>query len=86
MAPDQGPTGSSTAHSTTAAYAVMILYDDKPEEQYFEPIVPTSWMLESRRYDRINAGRKYLSEVAKAKRHHGQRNLLRKLARKKIRR
>jgi len=87
MAPDQGPHGSSTAFASTNATCIFnhvklvvgqvkllvrqvdIEYD-APEE-IFEPFVPTAWKLEQRRYDRINARQKYLSEVAKAKRHFG---------------
>ena len=32
---------------------------------------PTAWKLEAKRYGRINAKRKYLSDVARAKRHFG---------------
>ena len=80
MAPDQGPYGSSTAFATTNATCIFnhvrllvsqvdIEYEEPKEID--EPFVPTAWKLLQRRYDRINARRKYLSDVEKAKRHFG---------------
>jgi hypothetical protein len=80
MAPDQGPYGSSTAFASTKATCIFnhvrllvsqvdIEYEE-PEE-IDEPFVSTAWKLEQRRYDRINAKRKYLRDVARAKRHFG---------------
>lgn len=83
MAPDtnQGCTGASHAYAVaqalqavrrnTTGAAIACVCVEPDEEPRFEPFVPTSWILESKRYDRINARRKYLSELARAKRHFG---------------
>ena len=78
---DQGCTGASHAYAVAKALQaikiieigatishVCVVPDEEPR---FEPVVQTSWILESKRYDRINARRKYLSEIARAKRHFG---------------
>lgn len=62
---------------TTIQYRTVDIEIDEPEPIY-EPFIPTAWKLEAKRYDRINAKRKYLSEVARAKRHFGIRKPIRR--------
>jgi len=71
--------------TTTSAFlpADQTFEEIEPLEQYFENSLPTRWKLEARRYDRINADRKYLSEVARAKRHFGFKRPVRKTNRRR---
>ena len=67
-------------------FAILEYQEPEPQEQYFEPFIPTAWKLEQNRYDRINAKRKYLSDVARAKRHLGIKKPIRKPNRRRNKR
>jgi hypothetical protein len=47
---------------------------------------PTWWALQCKRYDRINADRRYLSESARAKRHFGIKKRVKKHSRRRSKR
>jgi hypothetical protein len=91
MAPDQQAIGNSVAHGSIRAMelrmamACVVAEQEKEQERLYDPYLPKWWTLQCRQYDRINAHRDYLKQVAKAKRHLNQRRF-RKLARKKMRR
>jgi hypothetical protein len=94
MAPDQNPQATGEAAmcpptSTTAmrtAIACAIVELEEQEERIYEPFIPPIWKFELRQYDRINAERKYLSEIARAKRHFGFKKPIRKPNRRRHKR
>ena len=63
MAPENNPLSDTTIRYRTVDIEI------EETEPIYEPFIPTAWKLEAKRYDRINAKRKYLSDIAKAKRH-----------------
>lgn len=66
---------------------IEIVAPPAEKKEWYQENLPTWFILQQRRYDRINAFRDYLKQIARGKRHHGKRNKpFRKLARKRIRR
>ena len=95
MAPDQQATEASSAftHSNAvimingvrAAVAAVAIQYVEDKEQLYEPVIPTTLKLEWKRYDRINAHRSDLQQVARAQRHLERMRKVRRNARKKKR-
>jgi hypothetical protein len=79
--------GCSFGNETLRTTAAMILQEiDKQEEEYFEPIVPTSIKFEQRKFDRQQAKVEHMRSDRLANNHFARRTKFRKLGRKKIRR
>lgn len=79
--------GCSFGNETLSTTAAMVLQEiEKEEQEHFEPIIPTSWKFEQRKFDRHIAKVEYLRSVRLANNHFARRTKFRKLGRKKIRR